>query len=67
MLQKITLIAQVMRISGSDKNEAKFYLASSRWSLEVALFNFLGNQEDNDNDMRGETTSRDAVMAVLLL
>ena len=28
---------------------------------------FSWEPEDNDNDMRGEATSRDAVMAVLLL
>ena len=52
------LIAQFMKISESDKNEAKFYLASSNWSLEIALSNFLGKQEDDDNDMWAETTAR---------
>lgn len=29
------LIAQFIEISGGDENVARFYLASSNWSLEV--------------------------------
>ncbi|XP_014092297.1 NSFL1 cofactor p47 [Bactrocera oleae] len=42
------LIAQFIEISGGDENVARFYLASSNWSLEDALSNFLGNQVDGE-------------------
>ncbi|XP_053963804.1 NSFL1 cofactor p47 [Anastrepha ludens] len=42
------LIAQFIEISGGDENVARFYLASSNWSLEDALSHFLGNQVEGE-------------------
>uniref|UniRef100_W8B5B3 NSFL1 cofactor p47 n=1 Tax=Ceratitis capitata TaxID=7213 RepID=W8B5B3_CERCA len=59
------LIAQFIEISGGDENVARFYLASSNWSLEDALSNFLGNQVDGEGGNDEPTTERNAGGATL--
>ncbi|XP_067632519.1 NSFL1 cofactor p47 [Eurosta solidaginis] len=54
------LIAQFIEISGGDENVARFYLASSNWSLEDALSNFLGNQVDGDSGGEEQPNDRNS-------
>ncbi|XP_011190644.1 NSFL1 cofactor p47 [Zeugodacus cucurbitae] len=54
------LIAQFIEISGGDENVARFYLASSNWSLEDALSNFLGNQVDGEGGTEEHETERNS-------
>ncbi|XP_036330981.1 NSFL1 cofactor p47 [Rhagoletis pomonella] len=57
------LIAQFIEISGGDENVARFYLASSNWSLEDALSHFLGNQVDGEGDSEEQSVDRNSAGA----